>query len=31
MHMKLQDVNNIKTHSIGEEPNRRIVIEKANN
>ena len=31
IHSKLQDVNNIKTHSIGEEPNRRIVIEKANN
>ena len=30
IHSKLQEVNNIKTHSIGEEPNRRIVIEKVN-
>lgn len=30
IHSKLQDVNNITTHSIGEEPNRRIVIEKIN-
>ena len=28
IHSKLQDVQNIRTHSIGEEPNRRIVIEK---
>lgn len=28
IHSKLQDMPNIKTHSIGEEPNRRIVIEK---
>jgi spoIIIJ-associated protein len=28
IHSKLQDMKNIKTHSIGEEPNRRIVIEK---
>lgn len=28
IHTKLQDMNNIKTHSVGEEPNRRIVIEK---
>ena len=31
IHSKLQDNKNIKTHSIGEEPNRRIVIEKVNN
>lgn len=31
IHSKLQYVDNIKTHSIGEEPNRRIVIEKVNN
>lgn len=30
IHTKLQDVPNIKTHSIGEDPNRRIVIEKIN-
>lgn len=30
IHSKLQDVKNISTHSIGEEPNRRIVIEKVN-
>lgn len=30
IHSKLQDMHNIKTHSIGEEPNRRIVIEKVN-
>lgn len=30
IHSKLQDMHNIKTHSIGEEPNRRIVIEKIN-
>lgn len=30
IHSKLQDFNNIKTHSIGEDPNRRIVIEKIN-
>lgn len=30
IHSKLQDVKNITTHSIGEEPNRRIVIEKIN-
>ena len=30
IHSKLQNMNNIKTHSIGEEPNRRIVIEKIN-
>lgn len=29
IHAKLQDVKNITTHSIGEEPNRRIVIEKS--
>lgn len=28
IHSKLQEVKNIRTHSIGEEPNRRIVIEK---
>ena len=28
IHSKLQEMKNIKTHSIGEEPNRRIVIEK---
>ena len=28
IHSKLQEVSNITTHSIGEEPNRRIVIEK---
>ncbi len=28
IHSKLQGINNITTHSIGEEPNRRIVIEK---
>ena len=28
IHSKLQNVKNISTHSIGEEPNRRIVIEK---
>lgn len=28
IHSKLQNVKNITTHSIGEEPNRRIVIEK---
>ncbi len=31
IHSKLQDMKNITTHSIGEEPNRRIVIEKVNN
>ena len=31
IHSKLQDIKNIRTHSIGEEPNRRIVIEKVNN
>lgn len=31
IHSKLQENRNIKTHSIGEEPNRRIVIEKVNN
>ena len=31
IHSKLQDIKNISTHSIGEEPNRRIVIEKVNN
>lgn len=30
IHSKLQDMHNIRTHSIGEEPNRRIVIEKVN-
>ena len=30
IHSKLQEVRNIRTHSIGEEPNRRIVIEKVN-
>lgn len=30
IHSKLQEIHNIKTHSIGEEPNRRIVIEKVN-
>ena len=30
IHTKLQNVQDIKTHSIGEEPNRRIVIEKIN-
>lgn len=30
IHSKLQDIKNITTHSIGEEPNRRIVIEKVN-
>lgn len=30
IHSKLQNMHNIKTHSIGEEPNRRIVIEKIN-
>ena len=30
IHSKLQGMHNIKTHSIGEEPNRRIVIEKIN-
>ena len=30
IHTKLQNVKNIKTHSIGEEPNRKIVIEKIN-
>ena len=30
IHSKLQNINNIRTHSIGEEPNRRIVIEKIN-
>lgn len=30
IHSKLQDMPNIKTHSIGEDPNRRIVIEKVN-
>lgn len=30
IHSKLQDMHNIRTHSIGEEPNRRIVIEKIN-
>lgn len=29
IHSKLQDMHNIRTHSIGEEPNRRIVIEKS--
>jgi len=28
IHSKLQDMRNIRTHSIGEEPNRRIVIDK---
>lgn len=28
IHTKLQNMKDIKTHSIGEEPNRRIVIEK---
>ena len=28
IHSKLQNMKNIKTHSIGEEPNRKIVIEK---
>ena len=28
IHNKLQDVQHIRTHSIGEEPNRRVVIEK---
>ena len=28
IHSKLQENNNIDTHSIGEEPNRRIVISK---
>ena len=28
IHSKLQEVSNVTTHSIGEEPNRRIVIEK---
>ena len=31
IHSKLQENKNIRTHSIGEEPNRRIVIEKVNN
>ena len=31
IHSKLQNIKNISTHSIGEEPNRRIVIEKVNN
>ena len=30
IHSKLQENKNIRTHSIGEEPNRRIVIEKVN-
>jgi len=30
IHSALQNVKNITTHSIGEEPNRRIVIEKIN-
>ncbi len=30
IHSKLQDMQSIRTHSIGEEPNRRIVIEKIN-
>lgn len=30
IHSKLQDMKNIRTHSIGEEPNRRIVIDKVN-
>ena len=30
IHSKLQDMKDIKTHSIGEEPHRRIVIEKIN-
>ncbi|MBP3501941.1 MAG: protein jag [Clostridia bacterium] len=30
IHTKLQNVKDIKTYSIGEEPNRRIVIEKIN-
>lgn len=30
IHAKLQDVPNIKTYSIGEDPNRRIIIEKIN-
>lgn len=30
IHSKLQENNNIDTHSIGEEPNRRIVISKNN-
>lgn len=30
IHSKLQNMHNIKTHSIGEEPNRRIIIEKIN-
>ena len=30
IHSKLQDMTDIRTHSIGEEPHRRIVIEKVN-
>lgn len=30
IHSKLQDMKDIRTHSIGEEPHRRIVIEKIN-
>ena len=30
IHSKLQDMTDIRTHSIGEEPHRRIVIEKIN-
>ena len=30
IHNKLQDVQYIRTHSVGEEPNRRIIIEKVN-
>lgn len=30
IHSKLQDMTDIGTHSIGEEPHRRIVIEKVN-
>lgn len=30
IHSKLQDMHNIRTHSVGEDPNRRIVIEKIN-
>lgn len=28
IHTKLQDIKDVNTHSIGEEPNRRIIIEK---
>ena len=30
IHSKLQEMKNVSTHSIGEEPNRRIIIEKIN-